>query len=106
MEYNVEIEFLKNRHYPDFGPDAYSIECHRVKLSYGKHGMFKSSNKAIDYAKSKLTDEVLAKFDGVLLMVVKGGSGEGVYLKHSTVKSDEAPIDKEYANSLFSEYLK
>lgn len=101
MEYNVEIEVSKNRHYPKFGPEAYSIENHRVKLPFGKGKRFKSSKLALLFAKSKITDEVLAKFDRVSIWIVKGSFGKGEYLKYSTVKSDEAPLDIKYAESLF-----
>jgi hypothetical protein len=101
MEYNVEIEFSKNRHYPDFGSDAYSVESHRVKLSYGKNGIFKTSKDAVKYAKSKITEEVFAKYSAISIWIVRGGSGRGEYLKSTTIKSTSTPIDKEFANALF-----
>ncbi len=45
MEYKnrIEITFSKNRHYPEYGENAYNIENHEIVIPYGKRYDFKNS---------------------------------------------------------------
>ncbi len=100
-KFKVEIRFTKNRHYPDYGPDAYSIEGHSIYIPYGKKFNYKSSNPTVEYVKNKITQEVLNKFDSIQYTIWKGYGGKVFYLKDSKVKSDSNPIDKEFIDNLF-----
>ena len=95
MEYYVDVRFSKNVSEPMYGNEAYHIEYHNIKLTYGKNGEFKTAKDAVNFAKSKITSKDLFYFSCVEIYVMRGGSGRGEFLKYEIVKMNKAPLDKE-----------
>ena len=101
-KFKIEVMFSKNRHYPEYGSDSYSIESHSIYIPYGKRFDFKNSRKAIDFVKSRIDSKVLEHFDSVCITKWWGYSGTCEYLKEHKEKSDTNPIDKVFAESVLS----
>ena len=101
-KFKIEVCFSKNRHYPKYGSEAYSIESHSIYIPYGKRFYFKNSSRAIDFVKSRIDSKVLEHFDSVYITKWRGYGGTCEYLKESREKSDANPIDKDFAESVLS----
>lgn len=101
-KFKIEVRFSKNRHYPEYGSEAYSIEGHSIYIPYGKVFDFKSSTKAIEFVKNRIDSKVLEHFDSVCIIKWRGNGGICEYLKESREKSDINPIDKEFAESVLA----
>src|SRR5574343_507627 len=74
-KFKIEVRFSKNRHYPEYGSEAYSIESHSIYIPYGKRFDFKNSNKAIDFVKSRIDSKVLEHFDSICITKWRGYVG-------------------------------
>lgn len=96
-KFKIEVRFEKNRHYPEYGENSYSIEGHSIYVPYGRKSYFTSGSSAIEFVKNRITEEVLSQFDSVSITNWRGYSGVCEYLKRSTVKGNSLPIDKEFA---------
>lgn len=101
-KFKVEVIFSKNRHYPEYGPNSYSVERHSIYLPYGNKHHFKSSQKAVEFVKVRIDDKVLEHFDSIRYTVWRGYGGFSTYLKESNKKSDTLPVDKEFAESVLA----
>ena len=101
-KFRIEVVFSKNRHYPQYGNEAYSIESHSVNIPYGKNHHFNSSKKAIDFVKQRIDKYVLKHYDSISITNWRGYSGSCEYLKQHKEKSDIYPIDKEFAENILS----
>jgi hypothetical protein len=91
-KFKIEVQFSKNRHYPEYGENAYSIESHSIYIPYGRKFDFKSSVKAIEFVKSRIDENVLNSYDSISITTWRGYGGSCEYLKHSYEKSDINPI--------------
>jgi hypothetical protein len=100
-KFRVEVEFIKNRHYPQYGSEAYSMERESVMIPYGKNKEYKTSKAAIDYAKKQIDESVLSMFDRVSIVNWRGYNGTSEQLKNNTDKSDAMPIDRAFIGNLF-----
>ena len=101
-KYQIEVKFQKNRSVPDFGNEAYVIEFHSIYLLYGHGKPFKSSKDAIDFVKSRLTEEAIKRYDTVSITKWIGYSGTTQYIKKSNKKNDSSHIDRKFADNLMS----
>lgn len=101
-KFKIEVQFSKNRHYPQYGNDAYSIESHSVYIPYGKRFYFKNSNAAISFVKEKIDSKILEHFDSIYITKWRGYRGTSERLKDSSKKSDTNPIDKSFVEILLS----
>jgi len=99
-KFKIEVRFSKNRHYPEYGSEAYSIESHSIYIPYGKRFDFKNSSRAIEFIKGRIDSKVLEHFDSVCITKWRGYGGTYEYLKECKEKSDTKPIDKEFAESI------
>ena len=99
-KFKIEVRFSKNRHYPEYGSEAYSIESHSIYIPYGKRFDFINSSKAIEFIKGRIDSKVLDHFDSVCITKWRGYGGTCEYLKECEEKSDTKPIDKEFAESV------
>ena len=102
QKFKIEVRFSKNRHYPEYGSEAYSIESHSIYIPYGKKFDFKTSDKAIDFVKNRIDSKVLEHYDSVSITKWRGYGGTCEYLKEHREKSDTNPIDKIFAESVLS----
>ena len=100
LKFKIEVRFSKNRHYPEYGHNAYSIEGHSIYIPYGKKWYFKNSKTAIAFVKNKIDDDVLNKFDSILITKWRGYGGTCEYLKDNKEKGDTNPIDKDFVEQL------
>lgn len=101
-KFKIEVVFSKNRHYPEYGENAYDIESYSVYIPYGRRFDFKNSNSAIEFVKGRIDDKVLNHFDSISITKWRGYTGTIEYLKECKEKSDTNPIDKEFAESVLS----
>jgi hypothetical protein len=104
MEYKnrIEITFSKNRHYPEYGENAYNIENHEIVIPYGKRHYFKNSASLVQFIKDRIDDRALEHFSTVSYSIMRGNGGEVFYLKNSSEKSDCGPIDSTFAEILLT----
>ena len=100
-KFKIEVQFSKNRHYPEYGENAYSTESHSICIPYGRHIDFNNRVKAIEFVKSRIDENVLNSYDSISITTWRGYGGSCEYLKHSYEKSDINPIDKILAEGLF-----
>jgi len=101
-KFKIEVCFNKNRHYPEYGREAYNVERHSIYIPYGKKHHFKSSESAINFVTERIDEKVLEHFDTVYYTVWRGLGGICKYLKEVNVKSDTLPIDKTFADSVLA----
>lgn len=101
-KFKIEVSFSKNRHYPEYGREAYSIEHHSIYLPYGKKFHFTNSKRAIEFVKSRIDSKVLERYDAVCIVKWRGYGGVCEYLKNSQGKSDTSSIDREFADMILS----
>jgi hypothetical protein len=101
-KFKVEIQFSKNRAYPEYGSEAYSTESHSIYIPYGKKHDFKSSKKLVDYILDVISHSNLDRYDRISYTIWRGYGGSLSYIKNSTTKTDIYPIDREYVESLFN----
>ena len=102
LKFKVEVCFSKNRHYPEYGEDAYSIESHSIYIPYGKLFNFSSSKGVVNFVKNRIDEDVLKYFSSVSITNWRGYGGSLEYLKQSNTKSDSLPIDKQLAEITLS----
>ncbi len=100
--FKVEVSFSKNRHYPQYGSEAYSIESYSIYIPYGKKCDFKTSNQAIVFIKDRLNSNELGRFDSIYITKWRGYTGTCECIKTSMEKSDTTPIDKTFAEAILT----
>lgn len=98
FKFKIEVQFSKNRHYPEYGVNAFCIENYSKYFPYGKDYRFKSSKKAIEFLKNAINSKVLENYDRIAIINRRGYGGTVEYLKELTTRSDSNPIDKSIAD--------